>query len=119
MSYDLYFWRQQPGIEVDPEQLLDELQDTVQFPGVVGMPLDTVGQAFRKEFPEVTGGAGSLDWEGEGSYFQAAFTFLDERTASMITVFCGHELLKSQQTIRRLERVAASLDCRIYDPQHT
>ena len=119
MSYDIYFWREQPGAEIDVEQLLSELEDTVQFPGIVGIPLDTMRQAFKKEFPEVTGGAGSLDWEGDGSYFQVGFTFLDERTASLISISCGYELLKSQQDMNRLEKVAESLGCRIYDLQQT
>jgi hypothetical protein len=119
MSYDLYFWRQQPGAEVDAKHLLNTLQDTVQLPGIVGIPLNTVQEAFRREFPEITGGAGSLNWAGDGSYFQVGFTFLDEHTTSMITVLCGYELLGSQEAIRRLGRVAASLGCRIYDPQQT
>jgi hypothetical protein len=119
MSYDLYFWKQQPDAEIDVEQFLNELDDTVQFPGIVGIPLDAVRQAFQREFPEITGGAGSLDWEGDGSYFQVGYVFLDERTASRISVFCGYELLKSEQAMRRLERVAESLGCRTYDPQQT
>ena len=119
MSYDIYFWRQQPDLEIDAEQLLNELEDTVQFPGIVGISLDMVRQAFKQEFPEVTGGAGSLDWEGDGSYFQVGFTFLDERTASLIAVYCGYELLKSQHAMNRLEKVAKTLGCRIYDTQQT
>jgi hypothetical protein len=119
MSYDIYFWREQPGAKIDIKRLFRELNDTVEFPGIVGVPLETVRQAFRHEFPEVTGGAGSLDWEGDGSYFQVGYTFLDERTASRIEVFCGYELLKNPQTMKRLEMVATSLGCRIYDPQQT
>lgn len=119
MSYDLYFWRERPGIEVDAERLLSELEDTVQFPGIVGVPLDIIRQEFRREFPEVTGGDGSLEWEGHGSYFQVDFTFLTERTVSMIAVSFGYDLLKSPQVIQQLEKVAESLGCRIYDPQKT
>jgi hypothetical protein len=110
---------QQPGVEIDAEQLLNELEDTVQFPGIVSIPLNIIKKEFKQEFPEITGGAGSLDWEGDGSYFQVGFTFLDERTASLIAIFCGYELLKSPQAMKRLEKVAASLGCRIYDPQQT
>jgi hypothetical protein len=119
MSYDIYFWKQQPNTEVNAGQLLNELQDGVQLPSVIGIPLETIKQAFQKEFPEIKGGPGSLDWEGDGSYFQVGFVFLDERTASMITVFCGYELLNSQQAIKRIEKVASSLGCRVYDPQQT
>jgi hypothetical protein len=119
MSYDIYFWREQPGVEIHPEQVLDELEDTVEFPGIVALPLDTVRQAFRKEFTDITDGGSSLDWEGDGSYFQVGFTFLDERTVSSTTVCCGYELLKSPRAFQRLTSVATSLGCRVYDPQQT
>src|SRR5580700_8024962 len=119
MSYDLCFWREATNAEINVDKLLRELDHTVQFPGVVGIPLVTVRQAFRQEFPEVTGGAGLLDWEGDGSYFQASFTFLDERTVSLITINCGYELLKSPQAMNRLGKVAVLLGCRIYDLQQT
>ena len=117
MSYDLYFWREQPGARIDADQILSQLQDTVELPGIVSLPLDTVSQAFRREFPDITDGGSSLDWEGEGSYFQVAFTFLNESTASSTIVCCGYELLKSARAIERLHSVASVLGYRVYDPQ--
>jgi len=118
MSYDLYFWREEPGTKVDDvERFLDELDDTVEYPGIVSLPLDTVKQAFRQQFPGISDGGGSLDYEGDGSYFQVGFTFLDERTVSRTAVCCGYELLKSPQAMRQLAEVAASLGYRTYDPQ--
>jgi hypothetical protein len=117
MSYDLYFWREEPGAKIDIDQLFDELDDTVEFPGIVSLPLDTVKQAFRQQFPDISDGGSSLDWEGDGSYFQVGFTFLDERTVSRAAVVCGYELLKSPQAMQRLSSVASSLGYRIYDPQ--
>jgi hypothetical protein len=117
MSYDLYFWREKPDANIDIDQFFDELDDTVEFPGIVSLPLDTVKQAFRQHFPDVSDGGSSLDWEGDGSYFQVGFTFLDERTVSRTAVCCGYELLKSPQAMQRLSNVAASLGYRVYDPQ--
>ncbi len=119
MSYDIFFWREQPGARIDPEQVLSELEDTVEFPGVISLSLDTVRQAFIREFPDITDGGSSLDWEGDGSYFQVGFTFLDERTVSSTTICCGYELLKSSRAMQRLASVASSLGCRVYDPQKT
>jgi hypothetical protein len=119
MSYDLFFWREQPDASIDAEQLLSELEDTVKFPGIVAQSLDTVRSAFKQRFPDIAGSAGSLDWEGDDSYFQGEFTSFDERTVSMITVCCGYELLKSPQAMQRLSEVATSLGCRVYDPQQT
>jgi len=119
MSYDIFFWREQAGVSVDANQVLRELEDTVEFPGIISQPLDTVRRVFQQHFPNIIGSAGSLDWEGDGSYFQAEFTFLDERTVSMITVCCGYELLKSPRAMKLLSDVATSLGRRVYDPQQS
>src|SRR5689334_34977 len=119
MSYDIFFWREQSGGKIDSEQLLSDLADTVEFPGIIALPLDTVRQAFRQEFPDIIDGGSALDWEGDGSYFQVGFTFLDERTVSSTTICCGYELLKSSRAMQRLASVASSLGCRVYDPQKT
>ena len=118
MSYDLYFWCEKPGASIDIDQFFDELDEMVEFPGIVSLPLDSVKAAFRQQFPDISDGGGALDWEGDGSYFQVGFTFLDERTVSRTTVFCGYELLKSQRAMDRLSSVASSLGYRVYDPQH-
>jgi hypothetical protein len=119
MSYDIFFWREQPGATIDAEQVLRELQDTVEFPGIVSFPLETARHAFIHEFPDISDVGSSLEWEGDGSYFQVGFTFLDERTISSTTVCCGYELLKSPRAMQRLSSVAGSLGCRVYDPQQT
>jgi hypothetical protein len=61
MSDDIFFWREQLGARIDPAQVLSELEDAGELPGVVSLPLDTVRQAFVREFPEVTDGGSSLD----------------------------------------------------------
>src|SRR5436190_586653 len=116
MSYDVFFWREQPGAKLDPERVLRELEDTVALPGIIPLPLDTVKQAFRPHFPDISDDGSELEWEGDDSYFQVGFTFLDERTLSSTNVCCGYELLKSPTAIRRLQAVASSLDCRFFDP---
>ena len=117
MSYDIFFWREQPGVNIDAERLLNDLADTVEFPGLIALPLDTAKQAFRQEFTDIIDGGSSLDWEGDGSYFQVSFIFLDEHTISLTAINCGYELLKSPAAMRRLSNVGSSLGCRIYDPQ--
>src|SRR5678815_4171759 len=66
MSYDLYFWREEPSARIDIDRFFDELDDTVEFPGIVSLPLETVKQAFRQQFPDAKDGGGSLDYEGDG-----------------------------------------------------
>jgi hypothetical protein len=116
MSYDVFFWREQSDAKLDPERVLRELEDTVVLPGVVSLPFDTVKSAFKQQFSDISDDGISLEWEGDDSYFQVGFTFLDERTVSMTTVCCGYGLLKSSTAIQRLRAVASSLDCRFFDP---
>jgi hypothetical protein len=116
MSYDVFFWREQPDAKLDPERVLRELEDTVVMPGVVAIPLDTVKPAFKQQFPDISDDGSSLEWEGDDSYFQVGFTFLDERTVSMTSICCGYELLKSPTAMQRLRAVASALGCRFFDP---
>jgi hypothetical protein len=116
MSYDVFFWREQPGAKLDAERVVRELEDTVALPGIISLPLETVKQAFRQQFPDISDDGSELEWEGDDSYFQVGFTFLDEKTVSSTAVCCGYELLKSPTAIQRLRAVALSLDCRFFDP---
>lgn len=116
MSYDVYFWREEQGARLDLDRFFKELRDTVNYPGIIGLPLDVVRMAFREEFPDIFDGGSALDWEGEGSYFQVGFTFLDERTVSLTIISCGYQLLKCAKAFERLRAVAKSLECRFHDP---
>jgi hypothetical protein len=116
MSYDVFFWREEPDAKLDPQRVLRELQDSVVLPGVVSLALDTVKSAFKQQFPDISDDGSSLEWEGDDSYFQVSFTFLDERTFSMATVCCGYSLLKSPTALQRLRAVASALGCRFFDP---
>lgn len=116
MSYDLFFWREEPGAALDPDEVL-ETDDGVKLPGIVPMSRETVEAAFSERFPESEVGAAGIDWEGDGSYFQAGFTYLNTREVTLVGVCCGYELLKSPRTMDRLCDVAKALGCRLYDPQ--
>jgi len=117
MSYDVFFWREQPGTHLDPDDVLSTLEDTVEMPGIVPLPRDTITSAFRQHFPDLAVGDAELEWEGDGSYFQVGFTFLDEQRVTLSAVNCGYQLLKSPSAMQHIAAVASSLGCRFYDPQ--
>jgi hypothetical protein len=117
MSYDLYFWREVPDQDIDIDRFSRELDDCMEFPGIVPVPVAEIKAAFREKFPDIQDLGATLDWEGAGSYFQVGFTFLDTRTVTRTSVFCGYELLKSPASLELLRQVAQSIGCRIYDPQ--
>lgn len=117
MSYDLYFWRELPDHDIDIDRFFRELDDCVEFPGIVPVPIAEIRAAFLGKFPDIKDHSATLDWEGAGSYFEVGFTFLDTRTVTRTSVFCGYELLKSPASMGLLREVARSIGCRFYDPQ--
>lgn len=116
MSYDLFFWREQPGAILDPNAI-GALQDAEKLAGLIPTPRESVVAAFREQFPDVSVGDAELEWEGSGSYFRVGFTFLNERHVSTGVIYCGYELLKSSSAMSRLASVVTSLGCRLHDPQ--
>lgn len=116
MSYDLIFWREQPGTALDPDAVMS-LQDTEEMPGLVPLPREMVAAAFQKQFPDAAIGEAEIEWEGEGSYFQVGFTHRNEQLISSGTIACGFNLLKSESAMSRLQAVIDSLGCRLHDPQ--
>jgi hypothetical protein len=119
VSYDVFFWREQAGTSLEPRDVLSKLEDTVEMPGIVALSRDVVTSAFRKHFPGIAVGDSELEWEGDGSYFQVGFTFLNEQKITLSAIHCGYELLKSPSAMRLLAAVASSLGCRFHDPQRT
>ncbi|MHA3770048.1 hypothetical protein ACXR0O_00760 [Verrucomicrobiota bacterium sgz303538] len=117
MSYDLYFWRQEPSITASPEDVLNQLQDGVSVHGVAPLPLSAITTAFQRRFPYISIGDAELNWEGAGSYFQVGFTFLDSKTVTCIAVSCGYQLLDSPDTMNSIIDAANFLGCALYDPQ--
>ena len=117
MSYDLFFWRETAGANLDPERIFEELEDMMTMPGIVPISLETVNVAFSQLFSECKDCGGTIEWEGEGSYFQVGFTFLDEKTITLGTIACGYDLAKNRAAMERLTQAITTLGCRLYDPQ--
>ena len=117
MSYDLYFWRQDPSVTASTEEVLDQLQDGASVPGIAPLPLASVKDAFRREFADIEIGDGQLRWEGAGSDFLVDFTFLDTKVVTSVVVTCGYKLLHSPDTMNTIIDAVGSLGCALYDPQ--
>jgi hypothetical protein len=117
MSYDIFFWRETPGANLDPDRIVDDLEDMMTMPGIVPISLETVNATFRQIFPECKDCGGTIEWEGEGSYFHVGFTFLDEKTITLGTISCGYELVKNRAAMERLAQTFSALGCRVHNPQ--
>jgi hypothetical protein len=117
MSYDLYFWRQIQDLQMQPEQVVDRLGEDTPLDGVATFPRTLVREVFRKAFPDIVDGDADLDWEGADSYFHVGFGHATELDVHLISVFCGHSLLKSEETVNQIVDACCSLGCALYDPQ--
>ena len=117
MSYDLLFWREVQGANLDPQSVLEQLEEGEEFDGIIPLPLKVVTDAFKRSFPKIALNGTGLDWEGEGSYFQVEFIFLDGDTVLAISISCGYQLLKSDSAMNALGVVAHDLGCRVHDLQ--
>lgn len=100
-----------------PEQIVDLLAEDRPVDGVAVFPRTVVRAAFRRSFPDIVDGDADLDWEGAGSFFQVGFAHATEKDVHMINVYCGHSLLKSEETMNRIIDACNSLGCALYDPQ--
>src|ERR1041385_4500599 len=117
MSYDIFFWREVPGANLDPERVFHELEDGLGLAGVIPIPLKTVMATFQQHFPGIQECEGVLDWTDRGS-FQVSFTWLDEQTITLGTIYCGPDLNleTNPATVQGVAQVVIALGCRAYDP---
>ena len=58
-----------------------------------------------------------LEWSGEGGSFQVSFTFIDEQTFTLGTVYCGPDLVVLGPVVQRLGKALSALGNRFYDPK--
>src|SRR5262245_42601822 len=106
MTFNLFFWKEQPGAQIRQETLIESLEDNEHFPGLEYLPLETITEAFRREFPDLQDDDHTLSWKADETHFDVAFLFRSERTVSLVTVYCA----KCAATMARLHGVAESLD---------
>ena len=116
MSFDLYFWRQKAPLPVEPDEFIESLSEDQGSECVEPMSRDEVLAVFRKHFPDVEDAGLELNWEGEGSYFQASFSYDERKRPTSVHLSCGFELCRAP-SFERLYEVAYDLGCRVYDPQ--
>jgi hypothetical protein len=114
LSYDLFFWREEPGPRHDPRAVFDALLDDRPVDGPLQFPVEDFLGAIVEVFPtavrEEDGAAPILVW-------------LSDNGRSMFEVSCSplhaHVTLRSVEndTANRLVTIAADLGAPLYDPQ--
>ena len=100
-----------------PEKVVDRLGEDVPLDGVSTFPRTLVREVFKKTFSDIVDSDFDLNWEGADSFFRVGFGHANERDVHLISVYCGHSLLKSEETMNRIIDACCSLGCALYDPQ--
>lgn len=116
MSYDIVFWREVPTAKLDPDRIFHEPEDGGTIPGMIPIPVKTAIDVYKQHFPGIRDCEGVLEWKGEGGSFQVSFTFLDEQTVTLGTVYCGPDLVVLGPAVQRLAKAVSVLGNRFYDP---
>lgn len=117
MSYDLYFWKEEMELKVPPQDMIDVLSADQAIEGVTAFTREEVRKKFKTDFPEIVDADATMDWEGDGSYFQVSFTHANKESVNCIIVTCGYQLLNSPDTMNRIIDVGSHFGCALYDPQ--
>ena len=116
MSFDLYMWRQKAPLTVSPGEFFELLSEDEGSECAEPLNREEVLSAFRKRFPDLKDTGIEIDWEGDGSYFQACFSYDQQKRPTSVQLSCGFKLC-STPSFDRIFDVAYDLGCRVYDPQ--
>ena len=108
MSYDLDFWKEKPGIKLDPQTTYERLSDGEWVEGLEELPieaiLENVGLKFRQGWTQLD----EMTWEATDKGFQV-YT-----TPQFFRVDCGG---MTGEEMNVFIEIAAEVGCPLYDPQ--
>ena len=114
MSYDLTFWRQQPGVSLAPIETYRALNDGSPVDGLAAIPIEDMLRDVMLAFPsalrELNGSHEWVTWtsaDGQDS-------FQVEWSAQHMTVTCRH--LHSDD-MNKIVNIGVAHGCPLFDPQ--
>lgn len=108
MSYDLNFWRYQPGTQMDHRAVYEKLCDGDRVQGLEDLPIDAIKARIVETFSQEWRQLDQNSWEGESASFQV-YT-----TSQLFRVDCYGV---SADDMNKIIDVLAEFDCPLYDPQ--
>jgi hypothetical protein len=110
MSYDLNFWKEQPGRKLDPQSTYERLSEGERVEGLEDLPIKKILDRVKTEFRQGWTQSDDESWEtaDEERAFQV-FT-----TPQFFRVDCYG---LSDEEMTALIDIAAEFGCPLYDPQ--
>lgn len=108
MSYDLNFWKYQPGVYLDHQTVYEACSAGRQVPGLAPLPIESILAQVTKTFSDWTR-LGDVDYEKAGAGAFQIFT-----TPQFVRFDCYG---MDGDHMNKLIDVMITYDCPLYDPQ--
>ncbi len=108
MSYDLNFWKQQPGLMLDPQGVYERLSEGEKVEGVEELPIDRIRARIAEAFVVGWERLDPDNWESSQGSFQVFMTPQSFRvdcyglTGELMNIFI---------------EIGQEFGCPLYDPQ--
>jgi hypothetical protein len=109
VSYDLNFWKERPGVELDPQSVYERLSEGEIVDGLEVLPIERIVERIAAEFSQWER-LGPYDWEspGQRGSFQVA------TTPQSFRVDCYGMY---DEDMNRVIDIGHEFGCPLYDPQ--
>jgi hypothetical protein len=108
MSYDLGFWKQEPGSTLDPQGVYERLSEGERVEGLEDLPVDRITARIAETFSEGWDRLDPDNWESPQGSFQVS------TTPQSIRVDCYG---LTGEVMNEFIGIAQEFGCPLYDPQ--
>ncbi len=108
MTYDLNFFKEQPGVEIDALAVYEQLCDEHEVPGLVELPVERMLARIKEMYPDEWTQYDDGHWESSEDVIEVT-----SRPCFLRVDFpaLGREDLEAMMELAR------EFDCPLYDPQ--
>ena len=114
MSYDLTFWRQQPGMSLDPNETYRALNEGSSVEGLVPLPIEDMLRDLVLAFPSALRERNGPDEWVTWSSADGQDSFQVEWSGQHMTVACRHV---HSDDMNKIVNIGVDHGCPLFDPQ--
>jgi hypothetical protein len=108
MSYDLNFWKQRPGLAIDPQSVYERLCEGERVEGLEDLPIEEIVSRIAETFVEGWERIDPSNWEASQGAFQVS------TTPQSFRVDCWG---LTGEVMNRFIDICLEFGCRLYDPR--